>query len=297
MPRTTISGPLPGCHAVRQATVGILLLVLVTSCQSRQANEPAAGSTDFRQWSLPDRLREISGLALTPDQRLLAIDDEQAVVYELDYEDGRIVKSFAFGDPVMRGDFEGIAVLQGKVWIMTSDGMLFAATEGADGRTVNYEKFATGHGDYCELEGLAQDRAANTLLLACKETHSENDSLMAFEWLVSPKGIEFSRSIILPGQAIAERIGKKRFNPSGVAIDPANRDWLMVAARQKALLRLTADGGLSEAIILPEKDRHRQAEGIEMTRDGYMLIADEGGDGRARLAGYRATLPGTREDE
>lgn len=274
-----------------------MLLVVVSSCQSRQANEPATGSANFRQWSLPDRLREISGLALTPDQRLLAIDDEQAVVYEIDYENGRIVKSFAFGDPVMRGDFEGIAVLQDKVWIMTSDGMLFAATEGEDGRTVNYEKFATGHGDYCELEGLAQDRVANTLLLACKETHSENDSLMAFEWLVSAEGIDFSRSIIVPGQAIAERIGRKRVNPSGVAIDPANRDWLMVAARQRALLRLTADGGLSEAMILPEKERHRQAEGIEMTRDGRLLIADEGGNGKGRLAVYYSVPTGNHDDE
>jgi uncharacterized protein YjiK len=297
VPRTIISGPRSGRHAVCQATVGILLLVLASSCHSRQANEPATGSADFQQWSLPDRLREISGLALTPDQRLLAIDDEQAVVYELDYEDGRIVKSFAFGNPVMRGDFEGIAVLQDKVWIMTSDGTLFAATEGEDGRAVNYEKFTTGHGDYCELEGLAQDRAANTLLLACKETHSKNDSLMAFEWLVSPDGIEFSRSIILPGQAIAERIGRKRVNPSGIAIDPANRDWLMVAARQRALLRLTSDGGLSEAIILPKKDRHRQAEGIEMTGDGRLLIADEGGNGKGRLAVYHTAPTGNHEDE
>jgi uncharacterized protein YjiK len=274
-----------------------LLLVLVSSCNSRQANESATGSANFQQWSLPDRLREISGLALTPDQRLLAIDDEQAVVYELDYEDGRIVKSFAFGDPVMRGDFEGIAVLQDSVWIMTSDGVLFAAPEGSNGRSVNYEEFATGHGDYCELEGLAQDRAANTLLLACKETRSKNDSLMVFEWLVSPDGIEFSRSIILPGQAIAERIGKKRVNPSGVALDPANRDWLMVAARQRALLRLTADGSLSEAIILPKKDRHRQAEGIEMTRDGRLLIAEEGGSGKGRLAVYNMVPMGSHDDE
>ena len=242
-------------------------------------------------------MREISGLALTADQRLLAITDERAIVYELDYVDGRIVKSFALGKPVMHGDFEGIAVLQDRVWLMTSDGMLFAATEGPDGRNVNYEKFVTGHGDYCELEGLAQDREANTLLLACKETHLKNNTLMAFEWFVSPAGIEFSRSIALPEQAIAERIGEQRVNPSGVATDPVNRDWLMVAARQKAFVRLTADGGLSEAIILQKKGRHRQAEGIEMTRDGRLLIADEGGNGRARLAVYHAAPTGHHDNE
>ena len=274
----------------------MLLLILVAACNARQAEEPATERGDFHQWSLPDSLREISGLALTPDQRLLAITDELAIVYELDYDDGRIVKSFAFGDPVMRGDFEGIAVLKDQVWLMTSDGMLFAATEGADGQHVAYEKFATGHGGYCELEGLAQDRAADRLLLACKETHSKKDVLMAFAWSVSPEGIELWREIVLPEQAIAGLIDEKRINPSGVAIDPASRDWFMVAARQKALVRLTADGGLSEAIIMQKKGRHRQAEGIEMTRDGRLLIADEGGNGKARLAVYHAAPSGNNNE-
>jgi uncharacterized protein YjiK len=293
----TISGLLAGCHAVRQVTIGMLLLFLVAACNPPQPVEPASGHAGFRQWRLPDRLHEISGLALTPDQRLLAVDDEQAIVYELDYEDGRIVKTFAFGDPPMRGDFEGIAVLQGRVWLMSSDGMLFAATEGPDGRNVNYEKFATGHGDYCELEGLAQDREASTLLLVCKETRSKKNILKAFEWFVSPEGIDFSRDITLPEQAMAERIGKRRVNPSGVALDPANRDWLMVAARQKALIRMTADGGLSDAGILPNKSLHRQAEGIEITRDGRLLIADEGSKGKARLAVYHVARRGIHDNE
>ena len=47
---------------------------------------------------LPKRLAEISGLALTDDGRLLAHDDEMAVVYELDQKDGSIVKWFALSD-------------------------------------------------------------------------------------------------------------------------------------------------------------------------------------------------------
>ena len=40
----------------------------------------------FVQWKLPGRLREISGLALTSDERLFAVADEKAIVYELDYQ-------------------------------------------------------------------------------------------------------------------------------------------------------------------------------------------------------------------
>ena len=243
---------------------------------------------DFKQWKLPKRLREISGLALTADERLLAVTDEKAIVYELDYHEGKIVKSFALGDPVVRADFEGIAVLEDTIWLMTSDGLLFAAEEGPDGRAVRYQKYDTGHGDYCELEGLAQDRATGTLILACKDTGSKKRELKIFEWSASTDGIEHVRDISLPESAITGRIGTKRINPSGIAVDPRTGERVLVAARQDALVRLTPNGALSEAIILAEKGRHKQAEGIEMTQDGRMLIADEGGDGRARLAVYAA---------
>lgn len=259
--------------------------------------DPAATDSreqrEFTQWKLPKRLREISGLALTPDERLFAVADEQAVVYELDYSNGKIVKSFALGDPPVLGDFEGIAILADTVWLMTSDGHLYATAEGPDGAKMQYQKFDTGLGDYCEFEGLAQDREAGTLLLACKETDKKKDKLMVFEFSVSRKGIERVRSVTVPEKAIERTIDKKRISPSGISIDPHSGEWVLIAARQDALVRLTADGGLSSAIILQEKKRHKQAEGIEITGDGHMLIADEGGKGRARLAVYP---PGSQEN-
>ena len=275
----------------------ILLATLVSACGGETLETLATDGSDqgdFKQWKLPKRLREISGLALTLDERLLAVADEKAVVYELDYQEGRIIKSFALGNPVVRADFEGIAVLNDTVWLMTSDGLLFAAAEGPDGRSVRYQKYDTGRGDYCELEGLAQDRAAETLLLACKEVNSKKNDLMIFEWSASSDGIEPIRSVTVPERSITGIIDKKWFNPSGIAVDPQTGQWVLVAARQNALVRLTSDGAVSEAIILEKKGRHKQAEGIEMTRDGRLLIADEGGKGRARLAVYAAR---TRKQE
>jgi len=114
-------------------------------CQLSCSGEPASGMAapdedSFQQWALPDRLREISGLALTSDERLLAVADEFAVVYEIDYESDRLVKAFALGEPAARGDFEGIAVLDETVWLMTSDGVLYAAAEGGNGDIVSYDR-------------------------------------------------------------------------------------------------------------------------------------------------------------
>ena len=250
------------------------------------------------QWKLPKRLREISGLALTSDERLLAITDEQAIVYELDYLEGKIVKSFALGNPIVRGDFEGIAVLGDTIWLMTSDGLLFAAGEGPDGGFVRYQKYDTGNGAFCELEGLGQDRVAGTLIMACKEgIKRKKKDLKIFELSASANGIEHIRDIPLPGPSIRTMIDKNRISPSGLAVDPQTGERVLVAARQDALVRLTPDGALIEAIILEKKGRHKQAEGIEITRDGRMLIADEGGKGRARLAVYAADAPANKNNE
>jgi uncharacterized protein YjiK len=275
----------------------ILLTLMVSACSAETPEtleSDGSDQGDFKQWKLPKRLREISGLALTPDERLLAVADEKAIVYELDYQEGKIIKSFALGDPPVRADFEGIAVLGDTIWLMTSDGLLFAAAEGADGRSVPYQKYDTDHGDYCELEGLAQDRATTTLLLVCKQTKSKHDDLMIFEWSASIDGIEHNRDVAVPEALIIGTIDKKRISPSGIAVDPQTGERVLVAARQGVLVRLTADGVLSEAILLKKKGRHKQAEGIEMTRDGRLLIADEGGKGRARLAVYSAP---TRKQE
>lgn len=277
-----------------------LLAVLLAACDPNvvetSASQPLANES-FQQWNLPRKLREVSGLALTDDNRLLAITDEKAIVYEIDFENGRLVKAFAFGDPVIRGDFEGIAVLDDRVWLMTSHGRLFSAPEGADGDNVRYQQFDTGLGEYCELEGLGQDRVNGLLVLVCKETRSKHDKLKIFEYSITESGISAVRDIDVPVAAIADEIDSKHVNPSGIAIAPNSGRRTMVAARQRAIMQLSRDGELIDAIILPKKRRHRQAEGVELTADGRLLIADEGGDGKARLAVYRLSPSGKIQTE
>lgn len=292
------------CRAVRSGlTVAgrtVFLAFFLVACDPGAAVSPPSHSDrdeSFRQWKLPRKLREISGLALTRDGRLLAIADEEAVVYEIDYENGALIKAFAFGDPAVRGDFEGIAVLNGKVWLMTSHGRLFSAVEGADGDHVEFQQFETGLGKYCELEGLGQDRKNNVLVLACKETRAKRDGLKLFELSVTESNINAAGDFDVPEAAITDAIASKHINPSGIAIAPDSGRRILVAARQRAIVQLSRDGALIDAIILPKKKRHRQAEGVEITDDGRLLIADEGRDGKARLAVYRFVPSGKNKAE
>lgn len=240
------------------------------------------------QWRLPDRLNEISGLALGPDGRLFGVADELAIIYELDYDEGRIVKVFAFGETTVRGDFEGIAVMHERFFLTTSNGDIYVGPEGADGERVPFESFTTGLGERCEIEGLAQLPDEDSLLLVCKRLRRGSDlrRLQVFSWSAAEASL-LNDSMELPERDILRRLRVDRFSPSGIAVDPQSGNLIIIAARQYALAELSRDGTLIDARILPLARRHRQAEGIALSEGGKLLIADEGGNHRARLALYR----------
>ena len=262
----------------------LLFTISIVACGSEAPGiAPATvAETRFQQWTLPERLNEISGLALTADERLLVVTDELAVVYEIDYEDGHLVKAFAFGDPPVRGDFEGIAVRDGIVWLMTSDGELLAAAEGDNGESVSYESFDTRLDNTCEFEGLAVGGAEQSLVLICKEAR-RNADLQIHVW--NPDNGDKDR-IDLQEKKMAAAAGDNDVNPSGIAVDPESGQYVVVAAKQYVVMRLEDDGSFAGVIMHLDKQRHRQAEGIAITQDGRVLIADEAGNGRARLAVY-----------
>ncbi len=205
------------------------------------------------------------------------------MVYELDYMSGRLVKAFAFGEPPVRDDFEGIEVRDGIVWLMTSDGKLLAGREGANGESVDFEQFEMGLRDVCELEGLSKDATGKSLVLLCKEERRDK-SLQMFYW--NPDSGEKSR-IDLPEKDIEGAVGRKDVNPSGIAVSTGTGNFIAVAARQRVVFELAADGRFVDVIMRLERRRHRQAEGIAITADGRLLIADEAGKDSATLTVYR----------
>ncbi len=242
------------------------------------------------QWALPEKLLEISALAMTPDDRLLAVDDERAVIFEIDYVEGGLVKAFALDKPVLRGDFEGLEVVGSTVYLMTSKGDIYAAEEGEDGERVEYRRYKNRLGNECEFEGLAADGSNQRLLLLCKNVHkkSDIDTLSIFLWDVSSASVVDDERIELPVTDISMALRSRRLQPSGIVVDPATGHLLLVAARQQALIELDGNGKFVAARLLTMPMRHPQAEGIELTPDGGLILADEGGKSRARLSLYDA---------
>ena len=179
-----------------------------------------------RRFKLPKQWREISGLTMLGENRLLAHDDERGVVFEIDYRDGSIVKAFALSDQLdpVADDFEGIAAAEGRVYLVSSSGRLYEFVEGTDGETVLYNLYTTGIGQDHEIEGLAYDPDQRVLLLISKNPKNPGQTgLVAIcRWSLDTKQLVEDGPILIPSVALSSRIDSKQFQPSGIERHPVS---------------------------------------------------------------------------
>lgn len=276
--------------------LGLLVLCAcdVQTGESRAQPQAAAPSASLfaaapsQQWRLPKRLREISGLALAPNGRLFAHGDERAIVYQLDIGTGQIVKSFALnaanGEPV-HGDFESIAITDsGDFYMLTSNGILYRFREGEDGAHVAFTTADTGLRAVCEIEGLAFDRAEDSLIIACKTNyqHGMRHHIALYSWSLRDRQARLWRRF--PAAPLAAAIGADEFHPSEITLDSRSYRIILLSGRERGMVELTPDGTLLAARSLAAL--HRQPEGAAVLRDGSLAIADEGADAHAQLTRY-----------
>lgn len=244
------------------------------------------GVTHLMQWELPKRLKEISGLALSSDHRLYAHNDESATIFELDYEHGKIVREFRIGK--IKDDFEGIAVVNNYIYLLSSKGTLYKSPIGKNGERTNFQRFKTGLRKQCEFEGLTYRASTNSLLLLCKTPYKKKHKhqVQIYSWSLDSLSVTKKSTIRIDDRPILKKLHSKRIRPSGLTIDNKTGNILLIASEQKALIELDATGNLVKVIKFPLPDQHRQPEGIALSENGKLFIADEGGKHKARLSIY-----------
>jgi uncharacterized protein YjiK len=245
-----------------------------------------AAQPDAR-WELPGRLREISGLACTPDGRLMGHEDETATIFELDPETGVVVKRFAAGRPAVRGDFEGLAIDEdGVFYLITSKGQMYRFREGDDRAYVPFETFDTGMRHVAEVEGLTCPQDQYKVVLACKCNYSAalQGALALYAWTPDNPEQHARPYLSIPLFPIAAAIGVRTFHASSVEIDPRTGRIVVLAGPENAMVELDPYGELLAARHLGAL--HSQAEGSAILPSGALMIADEGGAARAHLARY-----------
>jgi uncharacterized protein YjiK len=246
------------------------------------------GAGDTRL-ELGKSLAELSGLAFTPDGRLLGHGDEKAVIYQLDPADGAQISRFAFAGPrgVLHGDFEDIQVVGQRIFLVTSSGELYEGRERADGQTVEAVRLTGGLDGVCSVEGLAWDPPTRSLLLLCKQVRSKrwrNDVVIL---AVSPETGRFEEQprMIIPEGALDRATGARHFNGSALVRHPTTGTYLLIAGPQHAYAEVDARGRVLGGGRL-DPERHRQPESIAIGADLTLLIGDEAAGKAATITGY-----------
>lgn len=225
---------------------------------------------------LPSRLKEVSGIAVTKDDRLFVHADENSNVYEID-KTGAIVKQFTVGKSAISGDFEGIAISRNKFYLITSNGYLYQFDEGEHKSSVGYKRMDTGLSRSYDIEGLCYDPETNSLLIACKEYPGQGlkDVRAVYSYSLDNFSLSKKPRFLIDLNELNKRFGVKNFKPSSIERHPSTGNFFILSSTETAIVELSSEGNLLDAEKINKK-MHKQPEGISFLSNRTMLITDEG---------------------
>lgn len=228
------------------------------------------------RYELTKPLREISGMAVSPDGRLFAHHDESGDIFQLKSDNGSIVKRFSLGPRTVFGDFEGLAVVDRMFYLVTSDGILYECAEGNDKEKVSYKSYETSLSGEYDVEGLCYDPRTDCLLLACKGYSglASIGSKAVFAFLLTTKRMERSPRFLLSLKELEHRLQGKPFQPSGIEFAQATGTFFILDSRIKSMIEISTEGKILRAVKL-NSAIHKQPEGITSLPNGTLCIGDE----------------------
>lgn len=249
---------------------------LTTTSASGKATLPSPAAT----WEFPGELREVSGIALLPDNMLAAVQDEEGAIYLYDLDKKAVEQKISFGAP---GDYEGLVVVGDDAFVLRSDGTIFEVPDFRNGKPE-----AIAHASVLvptqNTEGLAYDKANNQLLIACKgydESLGNNKGIYAFTLADKKMHADPVITISLEQPQLTAATGKKRkskydvLQPSSLEIHPVTGELYLMDAKNLYLMTIDEQGNIKKKVNL-DKSQLRQPEGLTFGSNGEMYISSEG---------------------
>ena len=260
----------------------------VNELSKRLASADAKPGSDkpVAMWIMPTELREISGIALLPNGRLVAHGDEQALVYIIDPRTGVVLDRFHVGKGI-HGDFEAITTSGDSLWLLQSNGKIYHFKVGENGAHVPYRILDSRLGKECEFEGIAFQADSAWLVMPCKKVLKKSMEGQLVLYRMRLQGSDAGRitEMTIPMDQVIGANKWKDFRTSDIAIDPETGNYVLIAAQEKALAVITPEGEVIRSEKLPGK--HPQAEGVAITADDILILSDEATNVAASITLYR----------
>lgn len=247
------------------------------------------------KYFLPYVLSEISGLSYRQSGNLLAVDDETGKIFEYSTSKKEIVHSIEFSNP---GDYEGVEIVSDKVFVLESDGDLYAFdySTSKKSRARKYENDLSREND---TEGLGYDPVTGTLLIVCKEdgeiekNGAKGRAIYSFDinqsklskdplFTIRPKDLKFFWE---QSKAFSYEEDRIKFKPSGIAFHPIEERFYVLSSVGKLLVVMNRDGSIQATYPISARVLG-QPEGICFAPNGDLYISSEGEGDRGYILKY-----------
>lgn len=253
-----------------------------------------------KKFELPQKLREISGIAAISETRVACVQDELGKIYLFDLASGEVEKAIDFGK---NGDYEGIAIKKEDAYILRSDGVIFLVKD-FQSDAPKVKEFKTFLSAKNDAEGLCYDAKNDRLLIACKgkggdgEEFKGKKAVYEFDlskeklkeepaFLISMKEVKDSAKVSTVGQ-VAEFLGEEEggFQPSEIAIHPITGEVYLSSSGGKWIVRLNKKGEVMKVHKL-DPSAFKQPEGLNFLPNGDLLISNEGQQSSANMLRFK----------
>lgn len=239
---------------------------------------------------LPDELTEISGLCYWESNRLLAIQDEDGILFSYDLMGKKVSGKASFGKNL---DYEGITRRDSVIYVLEMDGDIryFNYEDGA--KKYSSSKLETPFNSNNDTEGICYDPVTQKMLIVPKGKQLGSGK--------QQKDISGIYALDLATQQLAEdpvytidhkRIGKiigeeeaYKMKPSGIAVHPRSGNIYVIASVGKILVVINRNSEILRVELL-DRSLLPQPEGITFSPEGDLFISSEGKSSTPKIVRY-----------
>lgn len=234
---------------------------------------------------LPNELYEISGITVDDDGNFFGHNDEEGIVYQIDFHSGKILNRIRISEEIIHTDFEDISFVDGKFYLLTSNGNIYSFQQNRN--DFSYKIFETGLSEKFNCEGMMYEKKTNSFLIACKDFSGKklNGFRAVYKFSLQTKKLSSKPFLLIDLRKLKEQFGVSQFHPSAIAYNESSDSYFILSAKGKpAILEISNDSKIIDAILLDTKN-HPKSEGILFYQE-KLFISDEGVNLPAQISIY-----------